>query len=259
MPVPLGQFETTASGGDILEADRRLSGDNLATSERNMTPSSAGSPSTPNMDYTNVCIGASHARPAERRRTSSSSELQGLLSSSGGCYGPGIEEARRSSPGSQSLSPRNLLSQKSPQQPKLEPGPVPTSASTSPLAACAPRSAAPMSSSPGPSPGQHTPKTPLEMLHTSDPSVGLRRGSSAAQPSSLEGGGAGSTSNVGAAAILPRGAEAVCNQDRLVALGNEVEALGLVPKGGAQACIAQEAQVFQVAKAGGLQVPHAPN
>ena len=36
-------------------------------------------------------------------------------------------------------------------------------------------------------------------------------------------------------------------------MGNEVEALGLVPKGGAQACIAQEAQVFQVAKGGGLQ------
>ena len=32
-----------------------------------------------------------------------------------------------------------------------------------------------------------------------------------------------------------------------------MEALGLVPKGGAQACIAQEAQVFQVAKGGGLQ------
>ena len=70
MPVPLGQFETTASGGDLAEADRRLSGE--PSSDDAASPGGTMDGTT---DYNSVCIGAAHAQPAARRKSSGKFQL----------------------------------------------------------------------------------------------------------------------------------------------------------------------------------------
>ena len=255
MPVPLGQFETTASGGDLAEAERRLSGE-LSSDDA----TSPGNTLDREGDYNSVCIGAGvHSQPAARRKSSGRFQLPARSSSgsgagSGACFGPGVQEALTSSQGSSRGSgmwnPLDLVRKRSSAQPKLEPEPVLVQGDSR-SAVCAPSSAL---SAPAPSPGQRTPSgvlTPQEMLYSSASTVGLHRGASQHSSQAL-GAGQGSSSNL-AAALPGAGPQTICNQGRLVAMGNEVEALGLVPKGGAQACIAQEAQVFQVAKGGGLQ------
>ena len=59
--MPLGQFETAASRGNILEADWRLSGENPGSgSEAALTESDRElgdmSPREDRLDYTAVCI-----------------------------------------------------------------------------------------------------------------------------------------------------------------------------------------------------------
>ena len=63
MPVPLGQFETTASGGDLAEADRRLSGEHSSDD----AASPGGTLDRNSEDYNSVCIGAGHAQPVSVR------------------------------------------------------------------------------------------------------------------------------------------------------------------------------------------------
>lgn len=244
MPVPLGQFETTASGGDLAEAERRLSGE--------MSSDDASSPGNTldrEGDYNSVCIGAGvHSQPAARRKSSGRFQLPARSSSgsgagSGACFGPGVQEALTSSQGSSRAgsgmwNPLDLVRKRSSGQPKLEPEPVLVQGGSR-SAVCAP-SAGAMSSAlpaPAPSPGQRTPSgvlTPQEMLYSSASTVGLHRGASQHSSQAL-GAGQGSSSNL-AAALPGAGPQTICNQGRLVAMGNEVEALGLVPKGGAQAC-----------------------
>ena len=71
MPVPLGQFETTASGGDLAEADRRLSGEHSSDD----AASPGGTLDRNSEDYNSVCIGAGHAQPAARRKSSGKFQL----------------------------------------------------------------------------------------------------------------------------------------------------------------------------------------
>ena len=78
--MPLGQFETAASRGNILEADRRLSGENPGSgSEAALTESDRElgdmSPREDRLDYTAVCIGSGHSQPAMRRKSSTKFSL----------------------------------------------------------------------------------------------------------------------------------------------------------------------------------------
>ena len=70
MPVPARSFETTASGGDLAEADRRLSGE--PSSDDAASPGGTMDGTT---DYNSVCIGAGHAQPAARRKSSGKFQL----------------------------------------------------------------------------------------------------------------------------------------------------------------------------------------